>query len=48
MRNHLEPAHKHDLCVLAPPVERDRLTKLFEGKLAWVFRVSLFESNTLL
>jgi hypothetical protein len=28
MKNHL---HADDLCVLAPQVERDRLTKFFEG-----------------
>jgi hypothetical protein len=39
MMEHLEEKHKHDLCVLAPPVERDRLTKLLEGELAWIFRV---------
>lgn len=40
MMNHLDEEHKHDLCVLAPPIERDRLTKLLEGRLAWIFRVS--------
>jgi hypothetical protein len=40
MMSHLDNEHKHDLCVLAPPVERDRLTKLLEGRLAWIFRVS--------
>jgi hypothetical protein len=45
MMNHLEPEHEDDLCVLAPPVERDRLTKLLEGRLAWIFRVSLSETS---
>ena len=39
METHLD--NGKDLCVLAPPVVRDRLTKLLEGPLAFLFRVSL-------
>jgi hypothetical protein len=39
MRTHLDEKHKPDLCVLAPPRERDRLTRLFEGRLSYFFRV---------
>jgi hypothetical protein len=41
MMDHLEKEYKDDLCVLAPPIERDRLTKLLEGRLAWIFRVNI-------
>ena len=36
MESHLDD--EKDLCVLAPPVVRDRLTKLLEGRLAFLFR----------
>lgn len=39
--SHLDPKNEQDLCVLAPPVERDRLTRLFEGKLSYFFRVCI-------
>jgi hypothetical protein len=39
MKTHLDEKHKTDLCVLAPPVERDRLTRLFEGRFSYLFRV---------
>ena len=42
METHLD--EDKDLCVLAPPVIRDRLTRLLEGPLAFLFRVSLFTS----
>jgi hypothetical protein len=41
MDTHLDAENEEDLCVLAPPVERDRLTKLFEGRLSFFFCVSL-------
>jgi hypothetical protein len=37
MRHHL--ADEKDLCVLAPPVEHDRLTRLLEGRFAFLFRL---------
>lgn len=39
MRTHLDEANKQDLCVLSPPVEQDRLTRLLEGRLSYFFRV---------
>jgi hypothetical protein len=36
MRNRLR--NERDLCVLAPPVERDRLTKFLEGPFSIFFR----------
>ncbi len=38
--SHLDPSNEQDLCVLAPTVQKDRLTRLFEGKLSYFFRVS--------
>lgn len=38
MASHLQD--EQDLCVLAPPVERDRLTMFFQGPFSWAFRVS--------
>jgi hypothetical protein len=37
MRHHL--ADEKDLCVLAPPIEHDRLTRLLEGRFAFLFRL---------
>lgn len=37
MSTHLED--EDDLSLVAPPIELDRLTRLFEGHLAWMFRV---------
>jgi hypothetical protein len=39
MKTHLDKENEKDLCVLAPPVERDRLTRLLEGRLSYFFRV---------
>ena len=36
---HLDPNNEQDLCVLAPTVQKDRLTRLFEGRLSYFFRV---------
>ncbi|KAH8757403.1 hypothetical protein BGZ57DRAFT_644810 [Hyaloscypha finlandica] len=38
MRTHLDRENEKDLCVLAPPIERDRLTRLLEGRLSYFFR----------
>ncbi|KAG4423539.1 hypothetical protein IFR04_003362 [Cadophora malorum] len=35
---HLDPNNEQDLCVLAPNVQKDRLTRLFEGRLSYFFR----------
>ncbi|KAH7400465.1 hypothetical protein BKA64DRAFT_642608 [Cadophora sp. MPI-SDFR-AT-0126] len=35
---HLDPKNEQDLCVLAPNVQKDRLTRLFEGRLSYFFR----------
>lgn len=40
METHLDEQNERDLCVLAPPVLRDRLTMLLEGRFAFLFRVS--------
>jgi hypothetical protein len=39
MDRHLDEENEGGLCVLAPPVERDRLTRLLEGRLSYFFRV---------
>jgi hypothetical protein len=39
MKTHLDEENKQDLCVLALPVERDRVTKLLEGRLSYFFKV---------
>ncbi|KAG4436603.1 hypothetical protein IFR05_007923 [Cadophora sp. M221] len=36
---HLDPKNEQDLCVLAPHIEKDRLTRLFEGHLSYFFRI---------
>lgn len=36
---HLDPNNEQDLCVLAPTVQKDRQTRLFEGRLSYFFRV---------
>ena len=41
MKTHLDPENEPDLCVLAPPVEQDRLTVLLEGPFSYFFRVSI-------
>lgn len=38
MKTHLDPKNDDDLCVLAEPVESDRLTKLLEGRFSYFFR----------
>ena len=46
MEDHLEDGS--DLSVLAPPIERDRLTALLEGRFSWVltlFKVSATAFN---
>ncbi|PVH75814.1 hypothetical protein DL98DRAFT_592820 [Cadophora sp. DSE1049] len=35
---HLDPNNEQDLCVLAPDVQKDRLTRLFEGRMSYFFR----------
>ena len=39
METHLDEENKGDLCVLAAPAEQDRLTRLLEGRFAFIFRV---------
>ena len=41
MKTHLDPENEPDLCVLAPPVEQDRLTVFLEGPFSYFFRVSM-------
>lgn len=41
MDKHLDKKNEGDLCVLAPPVERDRLTRLLEGRFSYLFGVSI-------
>ncbi|MCJ1231485.1 hypothetical protein MMC12_008162, partial [Toensbergia leucococca] len=38
METHLDEENKGDLCVLATPAEQDRLTRLLEGRFAFIFR----------
>ena len=40
METHLDEQHEKDLCALSPPIVRDRLTMLLEGRFAFLFRVS--------
>lgn len=43
METHLDEANKGDLCVLAAPIEKDRLTNFLTS----IFKVSLGKGNVL-
>ncbi|MCJ1231960.1 hypothetical protein MMC12_008640 [Toensbergia leucococca] len=46
METHLDEENKGDLCVLAAPAEQDRLTRLLEGRFAFIFRTKTAEGVT--